>query len=265
MTFSSTTPPPGTPPTGVVVVGASTPIGRAITARFVADGASVVGASLEPADDPQLTAHLVADAATTAGAEELVTVARDRLGRVDTVVVATAMQRSSPVHLMTDEHWRASYAGAVDVLFNVARAVVPHLYHGSAIVAVSTVNATRPAPWISGYASAKAAMEGLVRALAVDYAASGIRCNAVAPGVVFREDGEAPVEYPLRRRTRPADVAEAVHFLGTARSAAITGVTLPVDGGLGVASPSTAVRPQLAERAADRPDPAASDVPDTRT
>ncbi len=243
---------------GVLLIGASTPIGRAITARFVADGRAVVGASLVPADDPSLTADLVADCSTRDGAQELVATALDTVGTIGVVVVASARQPVQVVHRTNDDQWYGAYQSAPDVLFHVASAVLPHLHPGSAIVAVSSVNAQRPAPWLAAYASSKAAMEALVRSIAIDYGASGIRCNAVAPGVVpVRRPVNPTPEYPLPYTITAEDVAEAVHFLGSERAAAITGVVLPVDRGLRIASPSTAARSGLAERAATRwgPDP----------
>lgn len=234
---------------GVLLIGASTPIGKGITARFVADGHRVVGASLVPAEDPLLTADLTADCSTRAGADDLVAAAIATLGQLDIIVVASARQPVSAVHLTSDDQWHGAYQSAPDVLFHVASAAIPQLRPGAAIVAVSSVNAARPAPWIAAYASAKAAMESLVRSIAVDYGASGIRCNAVAPGVVpIRDTGPTP-EHPLSHTITPADVAEAVYFLSSDQAAAITGVVLPVDRGLSVASPSTAARPRLLERA----------------
>lgn len=237
----------------VLLVGASTPIGRAITARFVAGRAQVVGASLESAGDPALTRDLVVDCSTADGAEVAVTGAVEALGGLDVVITAAGRQSKAPVHETTDEQWRMAYAGAVDVLFCVSRAALPLLSEGATIVAISSVNASRPAPWFSAYATAKAAVEALVRSLAVDYGASGIRVNAVAPGLVpIEPDASLTAGYPLHRIIQPADVASAVYFLASAEAAAITGITLPVDGGLGIAAASTAARPNLSEQAATR-------------
>ncbi len=240
----------------VLLVGASTPIGRAITERFVAAGHRVAGVSLEPAGDPALAADLIADCSTADGAQDAVAQARAALGGIDVLITAAARQPRGAVHQVSDADWRAAFAGSVDTVFQTARAVLPLLTAGSAIVAVSSVNATRPAPRNGPYAAAKGAVEALVRTMAIDYASSGIRVNAVRPGIVPRPDQppQPGLErgYPLGRVIRPAEVAAAVHFLASDEASAITGVILPVDGGLSIASASTAARPELAELADER-------------
>lgn len=239
----------------VLLVGASTPIGRAITARFVAAGHRVAGVSLEPADDPALAADLAADCSLDEGARPAVAGAAAALGGLDVLVTAAARQPRGPVHQLSDEDWQRAFTGSVDTVFRTARAALPLLRPGGAIVAVSSVNATRPAPRVSAYAAAKGAVEALVRAMAVDYASSGIRVNGVRPGIVPRPDVPArpglAAGYPLGRVIRPEEVAAAVHFLASDEASAITGVILPVDGGLSVASASTGARSDLAALAAE--------------
>lgn len=240
---------------GVLLVGASTPIGRAITARFVAAGHRVAGVSLEAAGDPALAADLVADCSVDAGARSAVTDAAEALGGLDVLVTAAARQPRGPAHLLSDEDWQRAFTGSVDTVFRTARAALPLLSAGGSIVAVSSVNATRPAPRVTAYAAAKGAVEALVRAMAVDYASSGIRVNGVRPGIVPRPD--APLRpgleagYPLGRVIHPDEIAAAVHFLASDEASAITGVIIPVDGGLSIASAATGARPDLAALAAE--------------
>ncbi|GAB3740964.1 NAD(P)-dependent dehydrogenase (short-subunit alcohol dehydrogenase family) [Microlunatus parietis] len=91
--------------------------------------------------------------------------------------------------------------------------------------------------------------------MAVDYASSGIRVNGVRPGIVPRPDEPArpglEAGYPLGRVIRPEEVAAAVHFLASDEASAITGVIIPVDGGLSIASAATGARPDLAALAAE--------------
>lgn len=239
--------------TRVLLVGASTPIGRAVTARFQAAGGRVVGASLEPANDPGLVGDLTLDCSTPAGASDAVRAAVDTLGGLDVLVCATGQQPRGPVHTTTGDDWRRAFAGCLDTLFFTAREALPRLRSGSAIVAVSSVNAARPAPWLAAYAAAKGGLEALVRTLAVDYGASGIRVNAVAPGLVATAEAAAAgpdrtAGYPLGRMIRPTEVANAIFFLASAEASGITGTTLPVDGGLTTVSASTYGRPDLLER-----------------
>jgi meso-butanediol dehydrogenase/(S,S)-butanediol dehydrogenase/diacetyl reductase len=95
-------------------------------------------------------------------------------------------------------------------------------------------------------------VEALVRQVALDYGARGIRVNAVAPGMVGGERlPDAAGGYPIGRTLRPDEVAAAVHFLASEAASGITGVVLPVDGGLSIASPAAFVRADLRQRLAE--------------
>ncbi|HEY3563198.1 MAG TPA: SDR family oxidoreductase [Kribbella sp.] len=111
------------------------------------------------------------------------------------------------------------------------------------IVHVSSVHAQRAKPGMAAYAMGKAALDALVRSAAVEWGASGVRCNAVLPGFVPVQrnaarwsDPAAAAEllgnHPLRRFVTAEDVAQVVAFLLGSESRAVTGVSLPVDGGM---------------------------------
>lgn len=234
----------------VLLIGASTPIGRATTAQFVTRGDRVVGASLTPAVDPSLAADLAIDCSSPEGAAAAVNGAAERLGGLDLLVAAAGAMPIAPAHRTTDAQWRAAIGSCLDTLFYSARIALPLLEPGSAIIAVSSVNAVLAAPWVAAYAAAKGGVDALVRQLALDYAGRGIRVNAVAPGLVGGERiADAAAGYPIRRTIRPEEVAEAVYFL--AGASGITGVVLPVDGGLSIASPTAFARPDLKSRLDD--------------
>lgn len=241
----------------VLLIGASTPIGRAIAVRFAAAGDRVVGYGLEPAGGAGLLADLTGDCGTADGARTAVEETRRRLGGLDVLVAAAGAMPIAPAHETTDEQWRAALAGCLDTLFFPLRAALPLLPSGGSVVAVSSVNAFLAAPWVAAYAAAKGAVEALVRQVSLDYAARGVRVNAVAPGMVGGETlPDAAGGYPIGRTLRPAEVAEAVHFLASGAASGITGVVLPVDGGLSVASPATFARADLRQRLAALRSPA---------
>ncbi|MGN9788270.1 SDR family NAD(P)-dependent oxidoreductase [Nonomuraea sp. ZG12] len=236
----------------VLLVGASTPIGRAIAERFASGGARVVGVSLEKSEHDLLAADLVADCADSAQAAAAVAKAVDVLGGLDVLVPAAGVMPIARADRTTDAQWRAAFAGCLDTFFFTARAALPHLSDGGAIVAVSSVNAFLAAPWVAAYAAAKGGVDALVRQLALDFAGRGVRVNSVAPGMV----GGAALPgshggYPIRRTITAAEVAEAVAFLAGPAASGITGVVLPVDGGLSIASPAAFARADLRARLDD--------------
>jgi meso-butanediol dehydrogenase/(S,S)-butanediol dehydrogenase/diacetyl reductase len=116
---------------------------------------------------------------------------------------------------------------------------------------VSSVNAVLAAPWLPGYAAAKGGVDALVRQLAVDYGPRGIRVNAVAPGMVsWTTRPDAAAGYPIGRPIRADEVGAAVAFLASTAASGITGVVLPVDGGLSIMSPAVVGREDLRARLA---------------
>jgi NAD(P)-dependent dehydrogenase (short-subunit alcohol dehydrogenase family) len=141
----------------------------------------------------------------------------------------------------------------MDLLWNVnvrsallmTGAVLPAMLAagGGSIVSVSSISGLRGAPRRALYAATKAALDGMTRALAMEYGPRGIRANCVAPGIVATEMWEAQLadpdvreavlrHIPTRRTSTPEEVADAIVFLASDASRAITGEVISADGGI---------------------------------
>jgi enoyl-[acyl-carrier protein] reductase III len=233
----------------VLVTGGTRGIGKAIALRFAAEGAARIALGYLRNDS---AAEEAAEEVRAAGAEPVLVrgnVASDRVieefashGPYGVVVhnAATGVIRSA---LETeDKHWDWTMATNARALLSLARACVPEMESGSSIVAVSSLGASRVLENYVLVGTSKAALESVVRYLAVELAPRGIRVNAVSAGVV---ETEALDHFPNReqilaagrartaagRLVEPDDIAGAVVYLCSPDAEMIRGHTLIVDGG----------------------------------
>lgn len=179
----------------------------------------------------------------------LVGAAVEDLGRIDVLVNCAGVFARTPAVDTAESDFRHTFAVNVDGAFHCSVAAARRWIadgRGGAIVNISSSAATHSSPGVSAYSASKAALSSLTRSLAVEWAAYGIRVNAVAPGHVNVErirqggaEGRLSLEdlrraIPLGRLAEPEEVADAVLFLAGPRSSFITGQVLAVDGGFNV-------------------------------
>jgi enoyl-[acyl-carrier protein] reductase III len=232
----------------VLVTGGSRGIGKAIALRFASLGARRVAIGYMRGDR---AAEETASELTSLGAEPVLvrgSVASSRiadevaaLGPLDVLVHAAATGVIRPALETEDKHWDWTLSANARALLSLTRAAAPSMPRGGSVVAISSLGAVRVLDNYALVGTSKAALEALVRYLAVELASRGIRVNAVSAGVV--ETGaldhfpnkEAMLELgarnPVGRLVAPEDVAACVTFLCSPDAEMIRGHTLVVDGG----------------------------------
>lgn len=232
----------------VFVSGGSRGIGRAIALRFARDGARAVAIGYmrndEAAEETARELHAAgAQAVLVRGniTSERVLEQVAALGPLDVLIHNAATGVARPALETTDKHWDWTHAANARALLSLARAAVPAMPPGSSIVAISSLGSQRVLDNYALVGTSKAALESLVRYLAVELAPRGIRVNAVSAGIV---ETAALDHFPNREqmlaagRANPAgrlveadDVAAAVTFLCSPEAEMIRGHILVVDGG----------------------------------
>ncbi|HWH76791.1 MAG TPA: SDR family oxidoreductase [Candidatus Binatus sp.] len=246
----------------VIVTGAATGIGYAVAARFLEQGASVVlngrtRAKLDGAakqlGQPERLSIFVGDITQAAIAEEIVAHAVKRFGKIDVLVNNAGIFHTKPfTDYSTEELDR--FLGYLRGTFIISQAAVRQMRnqgHGGAIVNISTIltlNGIAAFP-SSAPIAAKGGITALTKNLSIELAADDIRINAVAPGVVptplYGELTDQQLDalhgaQPLGRYGTPKDIADAVFYLANAKW--VTGVILPVDGGVSAGGDGTSRR-----------------------
>jgi 3-oxoacyl-[acyl-carrier protein] reductase len=215
--------------------------GVVINTRAARDEASAVAAEVEAAGGEALVQ--IADVTDEAAVGAMVRAAVDRFGRLDILINNAADRRQAPLIEMTLADWRHITGIIVDGAFLCARACLPHMIRagGGTVINIGGVSGHTGAFNRAHVITAKAALVGLTKAIAVEYAQHGITANCVVPGKIGGERSAtagAAVEMPggagplVGRPGRVEEVAAMVRHLCLPESRYITGQTIHLSGGM---------------------------------
>jgi 3-hydroxybutyrate dehydrogenase len=249
-----------------LITGSTQGLGLAIATRLAADGCDVVIHGLADAATQEAIRaglerdHAVralsssADLRSPAEIAELITTAGRSFGGIDILVNNAVARHNAPVEAFTAANWDESLAVNLSAAFHTTRLVVPAMKQNKwgRIINISSIYGLRGAANRVGYVTAKTALIGLTRAVALETAKDGITCNAVCPGTsespvhhdtiarLIAAEGLSPVaaelqllagKQPTQRLISAQGVAAFVAFLCSEQAADITGAVLPVDAG----------------------------------
>ncbi|CAG2160596.1 SDR family NAD(P)-dependent oxidoreductase [Cupriavidus numazuensis] len=244
----------------VIVTGAGSGIGAATARRFAAEGASVVLAGRTREKLDKVAAALpearrlvqVTDVSELAQVEALVSAAVGRFGQLDVMVNNAGIApegcgrrtEDDPAGKACIEDWHSVIATDLDGAFFGCFAALPHLIRTKGCIVNTASVSGLGGDWnLCFYNAAKGGVVNLTRSLALDYGRDGVRINAVCPTLTRTDltkdmfQDEALLDrfrerIALGRTAEPEDIADVVAFLASADARFITGVNLPVDGGL---------------------------------
>ncbi|WP_260583636.1 SDR family NAD(P)-dependent oxidoreductase [Sphingopyxis sp. PET50] len=235
-----------------LVTGAAGGIGGAVVRRFVAEGAEVLAADLDAAGLGRLAAEVpgvrtcTADITAADGVTALFAAMDDAFGRIDILVNNAGIggPRVKRLHELDLEEYDAVMAANLRAPLALTQAVLPRMIAagGGAIVNLASPAGMHAVPRVGPYSISKAGMIMLTKQTAKEYAADGIRCNAVAPGVTDTAilDGlpkahldQIVAMIPQGRIAQPDEIAAMIVFLASDAASFVNGSIVLVDGAAG--------------------------------
>jgi NAD(P)-dependent dehydrogenase (short-subunit alcohol dehydrogenase family) len=245
----------------VLVTGAAMGLGAGIATAFAAEGAST--GLLDPNDQAlgetvaSITANggtaipIVGDVSRAEDAKRAVSTLVSEFGGIDVLVNNAGVVRYGELPGFAEEDWDTVLGINLKGAYQTSRFAIPEFRKRGkgAIVNVASVQAYWSHQGAVAYSASKGGVVAFTRALALDHAREGIRVNAVAPGSVLTpmlreaaelsnpDDPQAALDvfaqtHPIGRLIQPEDVANVVLFLASDKASVVTGITIPVDGGL---------------------------------
>ncbi len=235
-----------------LVTGGGTGIGLAISRAFVAAGARVVitGRREEILREAcqslgETSAYRICDVSQTAATPALIEGIEGDGYALDILVNNAGINMKKPALEVTDEEFNRIIQTNLNGLFAITREVAKRMVarERGAILNITSMAALYALTKVAAYSASKTGLLGLTRVLAAEFAPSGVRVNAIAPGFIFSEMTEKALNAdpdrkrrvmdrtPMGRMGKPEEIAAAALFLCSDAASFITGVNLPVDGG----------------------------------
>ncbi len=238
-----------------ICTGATSGIGRAVAIELAKAGASVIAVGRDEKRLAEVASEIAAgggkvfptqiDLIDSGAPSAIVAAALEHTGSVDILASCAGIYESAAVGQegtdtigVLDRQWELNTRAP----FRLAEAVVPHLKAGSSVVFISSTMARFGIGWGAGYSMSKAALEALMRVMAVELGPSGIRVNAISPGWIITPMNEqaradpaierfAIAATPLSRLGTPEEIASVVVFLASEAATYIHGTVICAEGG----------------------------------
>ena len=234
-----------------IITGGGTGIGLATAHAFYQEGAKIIlfgrrKEKLEKAVEKLGGSAIIVqgDMTNNNDLDKLINETLHNFKKIDILVNNAGLFNGSPLHEISDSQWDEIMDINIRSVFQLTRRVLPAMLsqkYGS-IIHISSILGLIAVPQVAAYNVSKGALNQFSRSIAVEYGASGIRSNAICPGLIatdmtadLMKDAdlmkEWSKEYPIGRFGKPEDVANACLYLASDESSFVTGITLPVDGG----------------------------------
>lgn len=238
-----------------VITGGSSGIGLATAKRFVEEGAHVVITGRREKELKEAAAAIGKNATTVVGdvssledLDRIYAVVKEKHGHIDVLFANAGAGTIAPLAVATEPHFDQTFDVNVKGLFFTVQKALPLFNDGGSIILTSSVTNVLGSPGFSAYAASKAAVRNFARAWTMELKDRKIRVNCMSPGptatpaletttgLTAEQAKQAAEQFasqiPLGRRGEPEEIAAAVLFLASDESSFITGIDLPVDGGL---------------------------------